>query len=100
AETLRDKRAFSFAEQGSLLIDEEILIGEFDRLLGRPDAWAQPQFVYFNFQSAHFPYDHPGVPHRFASPPLPRSQILASRQAEVERTYWNAVAHADAALGK
>jgi hypothetical protein len=99
AETLRDKRAFSFAAQGSLLVDEDILLGEFDRVLGRREAWARPQFVYLNFQSPHFPYDHPGVPHRFANPPLPRSEIAASRQPEVERTYWNAVAHADAALG-
>ncbi len=99
AETLRDKRAFSFAAQGSLLIDEGVLLGEFDRVLGRRDAWARPQFVYLNFQSPHFPYDHPGVPHRFANPPLPRSQIEASQQDEVARTYWNAVAHADAALG-
>jgi len=99
AETLRDKRAFSFAAQGSLLIDEQVLLGEFDRLLGQPAAWRQPQFVYMNFQAPHFPYDHPGVPHRFARPPLSRSQIVASRQADVERTYWNAVAYADAALG-
>lgn len=99
AETLRDKRAFSFAAQGSLLVDEGVLLGEFDRVLGRRDAWTRPQFVYLNFQSPHFPYDHPGVPHRFANPPLPRSQIEASRQGEVARTYWNAVAHADDALG-
>lgn len=99
AETLRDKRAFSFAAQGSLLVDEDVLLGEFDRVLGRRDAWARPQFVYLNFQSPHFPYDHPGVPRRFANPPLARSQIEASRQPEVARTYWNAVAHADDALG-
>jgi hypothetical protein len=99
AETLRDKRAFSFAAQGSLLVDEDVLLGEFDRILGQRDAWTRPQFVYLNFQSPHFPYDHPGVPHRFAHPPLARSQIEASRQPQVERTYWNAVAHADAALG-
>ena len=99
AETLRDQRAFSFAAQGSLLIDEQVLLGEFDRHLGTREAWRRPQFVYLNFQSAHFPYDHSGVAHRFAHPPLPRSQIVAGNQAEVERTYWNAVAHADAALG-
>ncbi len=99
AEKLRDKRAFSFAAQGSLLIDEGILLAEFDRSLGKPEAWRRPQFVYLNFQSPHFPYDHPGVPHRFARPPLPRSEIDAANRGEVERTYWNAVAHADAALG-
>src|SRR5690606_17297368 len=77
AETLRDKRAFSFAAQGSLLIDEQVLLDEVDRHMGRPEAWSRPQFVYLTFQSPHCPYDHPGVPHRFANPPLPRSQIEA-----------------------
>ena len=99
AETLRDQRAFSFAAQGSLLVDEQVLLGEFDRHLGKPEAWSGPQFIYLNFQSPHFPYDHPGVPHRFADPPLPRSHIIADNREELERTYWNAVAHADAALG-
>jgi hypothetical protein len=99
AELLRDKRASRFAAQGSLLVDEGVLLGEFDRRLGRKTDWARPQFVYLNFQSPHFPYDHPGVEHRFADPPLPRSEITAANRAAVERTYWNAVAHADAALG-
>lgn len=99
AEALRDKRAFSFAAQGSLLVDENVLLEAFDSALGRPQAWAQPQFVYLNFQSPHFPYDHPGVERRFADPPIDRAAISAANRAAVERTYWNAVAHADAALG-
>ena len=100
AQQLRDKRAFSFAAQGSLLIDEGVLLDEFDKVLGRADDWKQPQFVYFNFQSPHFPYDHPGVPRRFADPPVERSAISAGNRAAVERTYWNAVANADAQLGE
>jgi hypothetical protein len=99
AEKLKDKRASAFAAQGSLLIDEGVLLTEFDRHLGKPTDWARPQFVYLNFQSPHFPYDHPGVAHRFAHPPLARSAISAENRAKVERTYWNAVAHADDALG-
>jgi membrane-anchored protein YejM (alkaline phosphatase superfamily) len=99
AERLRDKRAFSFAAQGSLKIDEFVLLDEFDRHFGRREDWSRPQFAYFNFQAPHFPYDHPGIPRRFAHPPVARSQIDAAHRAEVERTYWNAVAHSDAALG-
>ena len=99
AEQLRDKRASRFAAQGSLLVDEGVLLGEFDKRLNRKAAWARPQFVYFNFQSPHYPYDHAAIEHRFADPPLPRSQINAANRAGVERTYWNAVAHSDAALG-
>jgi len=100
AERLKDKRAFSFAAQGSLLVDEGVLLGEFDRALGRPEAWKVPQFVYMNFQSPHFPYDHPGVPRKFADPPIERSAISADNRALVERTYWNAVSNADARLGE
>lgn len=100
AEKLRDRRASAFAAQGSLLIDEGVLLSEFDRHLGKRADWAKPQLVYLNFQSPHFPYDHAGVEHRFAHPPLARSAISAEHRAEVERTYWNAVAHSDAALGR
>jgi hypothetical protein len=100
AELLKDQRASQFAAQGSLLVDEGVLLGEFDKALGKPADWARPQLIYFNFQSPHFPYDHAGVEHRFAHPPLARSAISAERRGEVERTYWNAVAHSDAALGQ
>jgi hypothetical protein len=99
AELLRDKRASRFAAQGSLLIDEAVLLAEFDKRLGRAEQWSEPQFVYFNFQTPHFPYHHAAVAHRFADPPLARSEISAARRDELERTYWNAVAHSDAALG-
>lgn len=99
AETLREKRAFDFAAQGSLIVDERHLLAQFDRTLGRA-AWDMPHFVYFNFQSAHFPYHHDGIPARVAAHPLPRSQIGADRAAEVQATYWNAVANADAWLGE
>lgn len=100
AELLKDKRSSQFAAQGSLLVDEGVLLGEFDKALGKPADWARPQLLYFNFQSPHFPYDHNGVEHRFAHPPLARSAISAQRRDQVERTYWNAVAHSDAALGQ
>jgi hypothetical protein len=100
AELLKDQRSSQFAAQGSLLVDESVLLGEFDKALGQPAAWTRPQLIYFNFQSPHFPYDHAGVEHRFAHPPLARAAISAQRRDAVERTYWNAVAHADAALGQ
>lgn len=100
AELLKDKRSSQFAAQGSLLVDEGVLLDEFDKALGKPADWARPQLIYFNFQSPHFPYDHAGVAHRFAHPPLARGAISAERRDQVERTYWNAVAHADDALGR
>ena len=100
AETLKDQRAFSFAAQGSLLIDEDIVLDRFDAALGDAAAWEKPQFVYLNFQTPHFPYHHDAVPHRFAKPPLERGHINEDNRAALERTYWNAVAHTDAALGR
>lgn len=98
AETLRDKRAFDFAAQGSLLVDESHLLDAFQRAFPQ-EAWTVPHFVYFNFQSPHFPYHHDGVPTRIAGAPLPRGEIAAGRAEEVRATYWNAVANADAWLG-
>lgn len=99
AETLREERAFDFAAEGSLLVDESHLLAAFDRTLEREDWRAQPHFAYFNFQSAHFPYDHPGVARRLTANPLPRGEIAAGNAARVRETYWNAVSNADRWLG-
>lgn len=100
AEKLKDKRAFSFAAQGSLLVDEGIILDEFDKIFGTPKDWSQPQFVYLNFQSPHFPYHHPAIAERFAKPPVTRGEVNAGNADRVRQTYWNAVAHTDAALGR
>jgi hypothetical protein len=99
AETLREKRAFDFAAKGSLIVDERHLVAEFDRRFAN-GPWAAPQLVYFNFQSAHFPYNHEGIPARVTDRPLARGAIAADRADEVQATYWNAVANADAWLGE
>lgn len=100
AELLRDQRAFSFAAQGSLLVDEQVIMGEFERALGEADQWQDPQFVYFNFQSPHFPYHHPAIPQHLGIEPISRSEIGAGNAERVQQTYWNAVAHSDHALGQ
>ncbi|MGN6499918.1 MAG: sulfatase-like hydrolase/transferase [Tsuneonella sp.] len=100
AENLRDKRAFDFAAEGSLLVDERHLLAAFDRTFGREDWRAQPHFAYFNFQSPHFPYDHPGVGRRVTDHPLPRGEISQANAERVRETYWNAVANADYWLGQ
>ncbi len=100
AETLRDKRAFDFAAQGSLLVDEGHLLAAFDATFGREDWSTQPHFAYFNFQSPHFPYDHPGVARRLTARPLPRGEIDIANAARVRETYWNAVSNADRRLGE
>ncbi|UYY58298.1 sulfatase-like hydrolase/transferase [Sphingomonas sp. S2-65] len=98
AETLKADRAFGFAAQGSLLVDEAKLLAQFDQRIGAK-GWQQPTFLYFNFQSPHFPYHHPGMVDRIEPNPLPRDQIDAAHRAALAPTYWNAVAYSDARIG-
>jgi hypothetical protein len=100
ASTLRDQRAFSFAAEGSLLVDESHLLAAFDKTFGKEDWRGRPHFAYFNFQSPHFPYDHPGVARRVTDHPLARGDITAANADKVRQTYWNAVANADYWLGQ
>jgi hypothetical protein len=99
ATTNRDERAFSFAAQGSLTIDGRVLLREFDARLGRPEAWRQPNFLYFNLQSAHFPYSWAGMDRIIGGEPIPRGEINATNRDWVARTYWNAVANNDRQIG-
>ena len=100
ASTLKDQRATVFAAQGSLLVDEGKLLYAFDRRLGDAAGWRQSTFAYVNFQSAHFPYHHPGMVDLIEPNPLPRGDIGFAERYRVARTYWNAVAYADARLGQ
>ena len=99
ANTLRAERTFGFAAEASLNIDGRILLREFDRRLGRREAWVRPNFLYFNFQSAHFPYSFEGMPQLLPGTPIPRGQISAANRDWVARTYWNAVAYNDRLIG-
>ena len=97
--TLRDERSFSFAAEGSVNVDGRILLREFDRLLGRPEAWARPHFLYFNLQSAHFPYSEPMMDRVLPGEPIPRGEIGAGNRDWVAHTYWNAIAYNDRLIG-
>ncbi|HEX7857230.1 MAG TPA: sulfatase-like hydrolase/transferase [Sphingobium sp.] len=100
AEAMKADRAFGFAAQGSLLVDESKLLGEFDRRLGKAADWQKPTFVYFNFQSPHFPYHHDGMVDRIEKNPIPRGNIDAANRDHVQRTYWNAVSYSDRMIGE
>jgi hypothetical protein len=97
--TLRNERSFSFAAEGSVNVDGRILLREFDRRLGRPEAWTQPHFLYFNLQSAHFPYSEPMMDRVLPGAPIPRGEIDAGNRDWVAHTYWNAVAYDDRLIG-
>lgn len=95
ANTLREERAFSFAAEGSLYVDGRIVLREFDRHLGDSENWQTPQFLYFNFQSAHFPYHAPGRDWLLEGEPIARGDISYANRDRVRRNYWNAMAYND-----
>lgn len=97
--TLVNERSSEFAALGSVNVDGKILLREFDRRLGDPAAWRRPHFLYFNLQSAHFPYDHPGMDRLLPGAPIPRGQISAANRGWTAHTYWNAVAYDDELIG-
>jgi hypothetical protein len=97
--TLRDERSSSFSAEGSVNVDGKILLREFDRRLGRPDAWTRPHFLYFNLQSAHFPYYEPMMDQVLPGAPIARGDISADNRERVAHTYWNAVAYDDRLIG-
>jgi hypothetical protein len=97
--TLRNERAFTFAAESSIAVDGRLLLREFDRRLGRREAWARPHFLYFNLQSAHFPYYEPLMDRVLPGEPIPRGEIEAGNRDWVAHTYWNAVAYNDRLIG-
>ncbi|WP_417620491.1 sulfatase-like hydrolase/transferase [Parasphingorhabdus sp.] len=99
-EKLKHLRAYSNGAKGSILVDEKHLLKAFADQYQQPSKWQQPQFLYFNFQSPHFPYYHEGMPLNLIDSPLPRSDIKADNRHRLQETYWNAISYADEQLGK
>ncbi len=98
-ETLKHLRAFGNGAQGSILVDEKHLLKAFAEQYQQRSKWEQPQFLYFNFQSPHFPYFHEGMSLNLTDRPLPRSDINAGNRDLLQQTYWNAVHYSDQQLG-
>jgi glucan phosphoethanolaminetransferase (alkaline phosphatase superfamily) len=100
AEVLKDERVFSFAAKASLKVDGRSLLREFGKAYGQREAWSRPNFLYFNFQEAHFPYYHRGMPQILPGRPIPRGDIEPDNRDWVANTYWNAVAFDDWLVGQ
>ncbi|MGR9051484.1 MAG: sulfatase-like hydrolase/transferase [Gammaproteobacteria bacterium] len=94
-----DDRVYPSKDSGSLRLSEERVVEQFKKRFNEID-FSTPQFIYLNFQAAHFPYSHPTMQKRFVDRFVPRSEILAENREWVEATYWNAVANADWAVGQ
>jgi len=95
AEALKNERVSIFTAKGSLMVDGQMLLSEFDQRLGDKGEWDSPVFVYFNFQSSHFPYYHKGMKKILLNNPVPRSEINKENREWLAKTYWNSVAYAD-----
>jgi phosphoglycerol transferase MdoB-like AlkP superfamily enzyme len=79
---------------GSLQLTEARLLRQLDSYLDETDP-GQPQFIYFNVQAAHFPYNHRDMAPIITDKPIPRSEISADAKEQLALTYWNAVANGD-----
>ncbi len=100
AKSLQRERLWSYMRDISLLVDGKSLLREMDRHFGAAESWKQPTFLYFNIQTAHFPYNFPGAPHLLPGPLIPRSEISFANREWVARTYWNGVAYGDWLVGQ
>ncbi|MEA3064509.1 MAG: hypothetical protein QOJ27_955 [Sphingomonadales bacterium] len=100
ARVLEKERLWDVVGTTSLIVDGKTVLREMDRHFTGPEAWRRPAFLYFNFQSAHFPYDFTGTPSFLPGPPIPRSKISWANREWVARRYWNAVGYADWLTGQ
>jgi len=99
ARTAIDDRVYVSKESGSLRLSEERVVKQFKLRAAELD-FNEPQFLYLNFQAAHFPYSHPKMVKRVTQHLIPRSEINIANKARVEDAYWNAIANADWAVGE
>jgi len=99
ARTAIEDRTYVSKSSGSLRLSEERVVEQFKLRADELD-FSQPQFIYLNFQAAHFPYSHPKMTKRIMQDFIPRSDINIDNKKWVEETYWNAIANADWAVGE
>jgi phosphoglycerol transferase MdoB-like AlkP superfamily enzyme len=99
ARTAIEDRVFPSKDSGSLRLSEERVVKQFQKRFSELDL-NTPQFIYLNFQAAHFPYSHKNMQKRLIKEFIPRSEIIAKNQDRVTATYWNAVSNADWAVGQ
>ena len=100
ATVVPEERVFPSKAPGSLTLSNQRMLREFTEVSDRLD-WSRPVFFYVNLQSAHFPYHHPGMPILLEGiKPIARAEITPGARVALQRTYWNAIANADASVGE
>jgi len=93
------ERYSSYTTPGSLAVPFDVLETHIAEYLSvrRPD---KPLFMYVNFHDTHFPYYHDHMRNILGGTPLESWQIAPSRRGDLWRTYLNAAANVDAAIGR
>ncbi len=84
---------------GNMRITEDRLLREVSNYISESN-WETRQFLYINFQSAHFPYNYPGMPNLLGVDLLDRSELTPENKTSVQETYYNSVANADRAIAE
>lgn len=93
-----EKRVFPSKLPSSIKLSDATVVEAFKKQSVILD-WETPQFMYFNFQAAHFPYFHENMTRTFISEGIPRSQINKDNTEWLQRTYWNALNYMDQNIG-
>jgi hypothetical protein len=94
-----DGRYTSSTTPGSLAVPLNVLEGRIRDYLGSRHNGA-PLFLYVNFHDTHYPYNHPGLENLLGGELLRASLISPARRLELLRTYLNATANVDRAIGR
>ena len=84
---------------GNMRIREDRLLKEVSNYIFE-SKWTTRQFLYINFQSAHFPYNYPGMPNLLGVDLLERSELTPENSTDVQETYYNSIANADRAISE
>jgi hypothetical protein len=98
--TLEGDRIFGSLRESAWVVDGRALIRAFEEAFGQARDWTRPNFIYFNFQASHYPYNNRGALHFLPIRPIPRSQIDPSNAERVRATYWDSVAYSDWLVGR
>jgi hypothetical protein len=94
-----DKRYTTYSTPGSLAVPFNVLEDHIYEYLGARRS-TDPLFLYVNFHDTHYPYHHAGLKNILGGDPLPAALISPARTGDLWRTYLNAAANVDAAIGR
>ena len=94
-----NRRYTTYTTPGSLAVPFNVLEDHIRDYLGARRS-TDPLFLYVNFHDTHYPYHHAGLKNILGGDPLPAALISPARTGDLWRTYLNAAANVDAAIGR